>query len=208
MAIPMKFNKTTAAILFALIYICSTNVFAQEYKTKSIFSDDYKCVADEQGGFNHNAYGHDLVRFKDKAEFFLIHISNIPYEAIIDLNTQMKVDSNDPSKLREEFENRIMKQEIIPETAIIEKSSYFIREPENDPKEMMIYVHNGCTSYKIQENGSIVCYEADNSKTFSINLKTMRFTYSYAGSWGGTQENGYYGDSSVFAFGTCKKYYH
>ena len=120
----------------------------------------------------------------------------------------MKVDSNDPNKLREAFENRIMKQKIIPETAIIEKSSYFIREPGNDPKEMTIYVKNGCTSYKVQGKESIVCYEAENSTTFSLYLNTMRFTYSYAGSWNGTHKNGYYGDSSVFAFGTCKKYFH
>ena len=204
----MKFNKIITSIFFALIYIYSTNAFAEEYKTKSAFSGDYKCVSDEQGGFMHNAHGHALVHFKNKEEFFLTHISNIPYEVILDLNTQMKVDSNDPNKLREVFESRMMKQEIIPETAIIEKSSYFIREPENDPKETGLYFRNGCTSYKIQKNKSIVCYEGSSYATFFLDLNTMHFTYSHAGSWNGEQRNGYYGDSSVFAFGTCKKYYH
>lgn len=204
----MKRNATTMAIFFALTSVCSTSVIAEEYKTKSVFSADFKCVSEEKGGFNHNASGHNLTLFKGEEEFFLTHISNIPDEAILDLNKMMKAETNDVKKLRAIFENRVLKQETIAETMITEESSYFIRKPEDDPKSWINYFWNGCSRYKSQQGTSSVnCYKSDSSKTFTLDLDTMRFTYSYAGSWHNKSKNGYYGDSSVFAFGTCKKYY-
>ena len=201
----MKLNKTILAIFFALTCTCSVNAFA-DYKTKSIFSADYKCVSEEMGGFNHSASGHNLTRFKGEEEFFLTHISNIPDEAIVDLNTMIKVSNNDVSKIRELLESRLMKQEKITDTIITEDSSYFIREPRDDPREGSTYISNGCSSFKSQKQSSIRCYISDSLKTFILDLETMRFTYSYAGTWHNKKDD-YYGDSSVFVFGTCKEYY-
>jgi hypothetical protein len=103
-----------------------------------------------------------------------------------------------------------MTQKVVLDAMIVEESSYFIREPGTDPKKGSTYINSGCTSYKVNKDNyrSIRCYETEPSSSFSLDLETMRFTYSYEGTWNAKPENGYYGDSSVFAFGTCKKYYH
>jgi len=200
----MSFKKI--AIAFTLICTYSTNSIA-EYKTKSVFSADYKCVSETKGGFNHEASGHKLTLFKGKEEFFLMHISNIPDEAILKINKMMKVKSNDVNHLREIHEGRVMKQEKYSESMVTEESSYFIREPDDDPKEGMTYFSSGCSSYKFENGSAINCYKSDNSKVFILDMDTMRFTYSYAGSWHNKVKDSYYGDSSMFAFGICKKYY-
>ncbi len=201
----MRFNKTTTAIFLTLVCTCSTSAIA-EYKTNSVFSDDYKCVSEENGGFNHSASGHSLTLFKGQVEFFLTHISNIPYEAIVDWKQLLNIEANDESKIREIFEERRMRQETL-NIITTEESSYFIRQPEDDPKkgESLLY---GCSSFKAGQEAVITCYKSVGSKTFELDLETMRFTYSYAGSWHSKRKNGYDGDSSVFAFGTCKKYFH
>ncbi len=206
----MRFNKTTIAIFLTLTCTCSTSAIA-EYKTNSVFSDDYKCVSEEKGGFNHGASGHSLNLFKGQEEFFLTHISNIPYEALVDWNQLLEIKllnikANDESKIREIFEERIMKQETL-NIITTEKHSYFIRQPEDDPKKFQSLL-NACSSFKAGQEAEITCYESDGSQTFKLNLETMRFTYSYAGSWHSKIKKGYYGDASVFAFGTCKKYFH
>lgn len=206
----MRFNKTTIAFFLTLTCTCSTSAIA-EYKTNSVFSDDYKCVSEEKGGFNHGASGHSLTLFKGQEEFFLTHISNIPYEALVDWNQLLEIkllniNANDESKIREIFEERLMRQETL-NIITTEKSSYFIRQPEDDPKKVLSLI-NGCSSFKAGQEAVITCYESVGSKTFELDLETMRFTYSYAGSWHSKIKKGYYGDASVFAFGTCKKYFH
>lgn len=203
----MKYNNTTLAIFYLLTCTCSTNVFADEYKTKSVFSADYKCISETKGGFNHSASGHDLTRFQSEEEFFLTHISNIPDEAIVGLNQVLKSNTDDVNVMRAIFESFIMKQEITTGNRVVEESSYFIREPEIDPKKISTYYLNGCTVYKSPKWEQINCYQDDDSKSFVLDLETMRFTYSYAGTWHKKRENDYYGDSSVFVFGTCKEYY-
>ena len=99
-----------------------------------------------------------------------------------------------------------MKQETL-NIITTEKHSYFIRQPEDDPRKFQSLL-NACSSFKAGQEAEITCYESDGSQTFKLNLETMRFTYSYAGSWHSKIKKGYYGDASVFAFGTCKKYFH
>ena len=184
----------------------SSNVFS-EYKTKSAFSNDYKCVSDEKGGFNHEKEGHDLTRFHGQEEFFITHISNIPIEALThQFNKEL-----DKDLIRNQRENNAV---IVHEKDFIsEKSTYFIRTPEIDPKDFMA-VHEKCTIISVSVEGqksakeTMYCFDGNSRKQFILNLNEMRFSYSYLGSWELTQEHpNYYGDSSIFAFGTCKKYF-
>ena len=72
---------------FAIIalYFIATPAVSEDYQSNSLFKHDYKCVADEKGGFNHNATGHDFGKFIVDEEFFLVHISNIPDKVIPDM---------------------------------------------------------------------------------------------------------------------------
>ena len=197
----MKLLNTTGRFLLAsLVFILSSDVFA-EYKTKSAFSDDYKCVSEKKGGFNHNKDGSKLTSFRGQEEFFLTHISNIPREAFT---------SGDINDLRQNYENQFFE---ISETygTIEEKGSYSIRRPDQDPKLLPTHFLNRCNVNSIptpNDTGTINCYTTKDLMQFSLDLETMRFTYSYLGTWHLKQFiKDYYGDSSVFAFGTCKKYF-
>ncbi|WP_157035519.1 hypothetical protein [Marinobacter psychrophilus] len=197
--------------LFAFVCL-TTSMLAQAegYTTKSIFSADYKCTAQETGGFNHAETGHKLVLFKPDEEFFLIHISNIPQKAVFEMKSKEIVAllGNDEDRVREEVERSYMKQEIYSEDFVSEKSSYFIRESDDNPEKVSTYLSNhSCSAAKFKKDFDINCYEGDGGKTFQFNSKTGRFAYSYAGSWHSESENNYYGDSSIFVFGSCKEYY-
>lgn len=201
--------KSRYLFIFMLL---TTSILAQagEYRTKSVFSADYKCTAEEAGGFNHTATGHKLALFKPDEEFFLIHISNIPDKAVFEMKSKEIVEllGSDESRVREEVERSYMKQEIYSEDLISEKSSYFIREPRDNPDKVTTYFPNhACSAYKAKNEFDISCYESDSGKTFQFNSVTGRFSYSYSGSWHVKSENNYYGDSSIFVFGKCKEYY-
>lgn len=64
--------------------------------------------------------GHELTRFKNEKEFFLIHISNIPDEAIWDFNRIMKIESTDINLIRQIHEDRMMTQELIGDEWTVE----------------------------------------------------------------------------------------
>jgi len=185
---------------------------AEAYATKSVFKADYKCTAEEAGGFNHGAKQHKLALFKPDEEFFLVHISNIPKKAVFEMKSKeiIALLGGDEDRVREEVERTYMKQESYVEGFISEKSSYFIREPRDNPEEVTTYFANSaCSAWKSdKENDSrITCLESDGGKTFQFSPKTGRFTYSYSGSWHLEQKQDYYGDSSIFVFGSCKEYY-
>lgn len=193
---------------FALFLLSlSSNVFS-EYKTKSVFSDDYKCVSHEKGGFNHTKDGHVLTRFHGKEEFFITHITNIPDEAMRDAVSYYKIfdhlSGKDLDTVREHYEMRFF-PEPYDSRFPLEKGSYSISTPEDNPRKAVSY-SNKCMAYKSDKGGSISCEYY--FKDFMLDLTTMRFTYVVSGSWHSPDlNNNYYGDSSVFAFGTCKKYF-
>lgn len=191
-----------------LIAMLAINTFA-EYKTKSVFKDDYRCIAETAGGFNHKANGHALTKFIPDQVFFLTHISNIPKEAILSFlnNSKVSFENIDEDEAREIFEKVLLKQEVLFKDYIKENSGYFIREPDEDPKKWEIYFLNKCASVEMKGYRAISCYENDKEKTFNLDINTGRFTYSYSGSWQSEFKDGYYGDSSVFVFGKCKKYF-
>jgi len=179
-----------------------------EYETKSVFSDDYKCTADEKGGFSHTSTEHELVLFQPNEEFLLMHISNIPKEAIMEMKSKSIIEAlnNDEDLIREEVERSYMKQEIYSGFTS-EEGSYYIRVPDQDPKSVTTYMSSDCSILKSTENSSMSCYTNDDRKTFNFIFDTGRFSYSYSGSWDRIHENEYFGDSAVLAFGTCKKYF-
>ena len=151
---------------FAIIalYFIATSALSEDYQSKSIFKHDYKCVAEEKGGYNHNANGHNLGRFK-------------PDEELLDFMT-------------------------------IEHSSYFIRQPIDDPDDYLTYISGqGCSALKDDKHTSINCYTNYFGKTFQFNVTSGKFTYSYAGTWHEEVKDRYYVAPSTFAFGNCKQYY-
>lgn len=204
---------------FAIItlYFLATPVLSDDYQSKSVFNHDYKCVAEESGGYNHNATGHNLGRFKPDEEFFLVHISNIPENVISDMLTAATANEINKKKglssqevevlRRNELEKEFLDKQVF-NSLTIEKGSYFIREPSNDPNDVITYLGGDhCTALKNNKYASINCHVGTFAKTFQFNLTTGRFTYSFSGTWNEEVKDGYYGDSSLFVFGTCKQYY-
>lgn len=183
----------------------------QEYRTKSVFSKSYRCVADESGGFTHSASGHKLTLFKTDEEFFLTHISNLPDKLVLQLSGRKggTLSGIDGVRAREEVERRLMKQETMSGVDFVsETGSYFIREPSVEPESLMATMY-ACKAIKAEDATIITCY-GDGlglGKTFQFMPGTGRFTFSYSGTWHNKVKDNYYGDSSSFAFGTCKEYY-
>ena len=73
-----------------------------------------------------------------------------------------------------------------------EENSYYIRDSSSDPDNFLFY--SGC---KVNYGKS--------------NTSDNRFTAAYLGTWNGNSaehiKDNYFGDSSVFEFGTCQKTY-
>lgn len=205
----MKMHQYVLAAL--LIPAFPGLALTQEYRTKSVFSKSYRCVADEAGGFTHSASGHKLALFKPDEEFFLTHISNLPDKLILQLSGRKggTLSGIDGVRAREEVERRLMKQETSSHVDLVsETGSYFIREPDVQPESLMATLF-ACKATKVEEDSTITCY-GDGlglGKTFQFMPGTGRFTFSYSGSWHNKVKDNYYGDSSVFAFGSCKEYY-
>jgi len=175
-----------------------------DYKSKSVFSGNYKCVSTEDGGFNHTASGHQLVHFKERSEFFITHISRIPAKALSGL--AMSAYGNE-DELRQKAEEKLLKQHKLGENGILEDGAFFIRTPDQDPLSPMTYLFSSCKAYTASNGDSISCYVGDQRTHFQFNMKTKRFVYAYLGTWDDPVKDAYYGDSSIFAFGTCKEYY-
>ena len=74
--------------ILAIGLTLSSSAFSEEYISQSVFNKSYKCIADEEGGFNHNATGHKLVSFKPETEFYLVHISSIPKRAVLKMKSK------------------------------------------------------------------------------------------------------------------------
>lgn len=205
-------NLTIIALCFL-----TTPALSENYKTKSVFKEDFKCISDEKGGFNHNATGHELTKFTGKEEFFLVHISNIPEKAILDMLTretaqEINKKSGLSSQEAEDLKRNELEKEFLEKggfsSVTTERGSYFIRTPRNNPNEASTYLYgNHCSAISTKNYASINCYRESFDKTFAFDLTTKRFTYSYAGTWNDKQDDGYHGDSSVFAFGKCEIYY-
>ena len=202
-------NRTKILRLYRYLFIIltiATPAHAEKYTTKSIFHEDYKCSADTQGGFNHRAYGHKLVNHRPDNEFYLMHISNIPENAIFEMAPK---DIINEDSARIWVENRHLKQKLLGGDLNVERSAYFIREPDYNPKDAVTYVGSGCKAWKDGIGRSLItCFENSGDKSFQFQPNTGRFVYAYLGSWHfeSSIEN-YYGDSSSFTFGRCEKYY-
>lgn len=203
----------TKVCIVGLLLACSCSVVA-EYKTESVFSTDYKCISDTIGGFNHKKFGHNLTEFNGIEEFFLTHITNIPIEGLrgyYQFNDSTKDLSEEDLRIFFEANNFYVTK---PLTYIDEYGSYYIRRPEENPKAGSSY-WNKCSASKnadpkkAVDKGMFYCFKESDLFSFAFNANKGQFSYSYLGTWHLNQYNDteYFGDSSVFAFGTCKPYY-
>ena len=93
----------------------------------------------------------------------------------------------------------------------LEEHTYFLRSVADNPNMGANWLK--CYAQRWEEiptKSNITCSEhlEKVDELFRFNLVTKNFTYAYLGSWDLPQEERkYFGDSSVFAFGTCKPYY-
>lgn len=195
-------------LLWLVILTFISSPAFSEYQSNSVFSDNYKCISDTSGGFNHHKYGHRLTMFENIHEFDLIHISKIPKEALLQIKGVGVYNLKNIDEIRSLFETRSMKQEAFSKDITIEKSSYFLIGLGGSSKKMTSYLGDGCTSTFNKKPVKIECVHSNASpSTFVLNLNTMRFTFSYSGSWHEPDlAHNYFGDSAIFAFGTCVKY--
>jgi len=208
--------KSVRGVIILLVsQSLSTSVFA-EYKSKSLFDTDYRCIADEVGGFNHRKDGHHQTRFKVNKEFFLTHISNIPDEAFLDFYKSYEYrnhigKSDNIDSVRKQYDESYLQQEIIDFSSgktVTEKGAYFIREPKMNPKSWETYRRSCETIRDPILYNHIHCYQETVNSLFTIDLDTKRFSYAQLGSWHMRQDiPDYYGASSYFAFGKCEEYY-
>ncbi len=190
-----------------LVCFCAVNplIANAEYRTKSVFDTDYKCAAAEEGGYNHTASGHKIGRYRPDTVFFLTHISNIRKETVLNIVGDAVAEhfNNDIAAMRAYVEDRYLEQEKFTDSLVAETGSFFIRKSSEDPAHQ--WMLGECKAYLSDGEGTVTCIESD--EIFTLNMKTGRFSFAYLGSWHRENEADYYGDSSVFAFGKCEKYY-
>jgi hypothetical protein len=211
-------KKTREIVIGAILAGAAMGAIAEPRSPFSNFDESYKCSADEQGGYNHSRDGAELTRFKEPIELFLTHVRDIPIEAIRGYDNQLKNEDEESARLL--FESALVTTS--EQFGVVqEANSYFIREPNENPRESFQLRAKGCSTLYWNDTHtksvyrSIMCYGSardgananHTNKLFELNLETGKFSYAYLGSWHGKVENDYYGDSSIFAFGTCKPYY-
>ncbi len=218
--IKMKLLVNAFPALVVLSFLTASTICVAYYETKSKFKTDYKCISDVQGGYNHKKDGHNFVEFNESEEFFLTHVSNVPISAVNKYLTKLKGITTEDLTIdmsRGLFEAFLMKVDEYgsgdDSIYLVEKDSYFIREPEDDPDNLSIYTLFGScdTSFielKSGETKSMSCYSDNTMSSFHFNINNGKFTYTYSGNWHQERKDpDYYGDSAIIAMGMCKPYY-
>ena len=156
----------------------------------------YRCLADYEGGVNHKKRGHDPGKFRPDLEFRLVHRTALP-EKLLSTWSQYNL-----------FEPNIISSN---DSIKLEEHTYFLRSVADNPNMGANWLK--CYAQRWEEiptKSNITCSEhlEKVDELFRFNLVTKNFTYAYLGSWDlPREERNYFGDSSVFAFGTCKPYY-
>jgi len=190
-------------VILVIFLVAFSNYAFSEYVSKSKFNKSYKCISTEKGGYNHTKNGHELTKFTGDVEFNLTHISHLRSEAILKYPSYSSI--SDPSEARTKFEEDKLEISSVGEI-ILEEYSYFMRMSAQNPNDW-IHLMADCYATKTDDSSFLNCTAGGRGGEAKVNLNSMIFTYANMGSWHVKNEAGYYGDSSVFAFGTCKEYY-
>ena len=183
-------KKIITGLLLSLI---STVSWGEE---DYFMTTSYRCLADFEGGVDHKKRDHEAVRFRPDLEFRLTHRTAMP-EKILSLWSQYN----------------LFEPDIISSSAVmtLEEHTYFLRSVTEDPNVGANWLKCYAQSWeKIPTMSNVTCSEhlEKTDEIFRYNLVTKKFSYAYLGSWDLPHDRkNYYGDSSVFAFGTCKPYY-
>lgn len=201
--------RKAALILAILSAACATQAVA-EYKSKSKFDKNYKCTVHEAGGFSHTTSGHELVRFSEREEFFLTHISRLPITAVKGMFFDgVKLNNWNDDEYRENAESQFRKVQTHV-SGYTEHGSYYIRLSDEDPRKPPS-VFKECEA-EVEIAGEyekllrISCPVRLHGK-LEFDAKTRRFVHIYAGTWHTNLNPSYAGDSSFFEFGTCREHY-
>ncbi|MEZ3187644.1 hypothetical protein [Stutzerimonas stutzeri] len=199
--------RLACLITVSIVTLSLTQVAIAEYKSRSLFTKNYKCVVHESGGYSHANHRHELTRFSEREEYFLTHISRLPLAAAKGLAGSEPGDLNgDESLLRRRVEERWFTSEDFLGVFQTEKRAYFLRESSEDPFSVNTSKSNCEASMPKQEGyASTITCTMNTSGKFEFYPETGRFMISDPGSWASeTSENS---ASSFFSFGTCKEYY-
>lgn len=199
--------RSAYLITVATVTLSLTQAAIAEYKSKSLFTKNYKCVAHESGGYYHANHRHELTRFSEREEYFLTHISRLPLAAAKRLaGSELGALNGDESLIRRRVEERWFTSEDLLGVFQTEKRAYFLRESSEDPFSVNTSKSNCEASMpKLEGYTSTITCVMNTSGKFEFYPETGRFMISDPGSWASeTSENS---ASSFFSFGTCKEYY-
>jgi hypothetical protein len=219
-------NRQMLKILLALILLSFTNIVSakvdpKEAKTKP----EYRCETHESGGFIHEKDGHHLARFKTSEDYRIVPFSKVPDEAVpmlvIFQGNNLGIDFGIPfvgitdrkvSDVRKAYMGTMDKISHVDDLTEIYVGLSFLRNTSSDPTEATSYT--SCVQDDVFRSRrrahqtdikKITCNKGDHSLFQFVN---GRFSSAYLGSWQHEKESSdYYGDTSWFNFGTCKRYY-
>jgi len=162
----------------------------------------FKCIVEYEGGVSHGKNSQRSTAFKvNGEEFRLLPRSNLPASALELFNRFRKAEFSNYEDLDLEG----------VKGGVDEKNTYAVRDAASDPSSAGSWTPCNLTTFSdFYGQKQIVCTPRDNfpDKLFRLNLDTKKFVRVYLGSWDAPPfKDGYYGDDSVFSFGTCRPYY-
>lgn len=187
---------------FVTVAVVFLSICTKTYGIESKFNTSYRCVSNFAAGVNHSAEGHTAAEFYTRDEFRLTHFNDLKDSTL-------------------ERWPRLASSHIVNDAGggyYNEENAYFFRETDVSERNA-IWLAPKCTAYGEEENGafvarSIACHKS--SYIFKLSTLDGSFSYAYIGSYDptgvkyrpdGDKEKKYYGDSSVFWYGTCSPYY-
>ncbi|WP_312525338.1 hypothetical protein [Comamonas sp.] len=206
--------KKNLAFKTSLLFISlfSTHSFSQgNYKTASEVNWNYNCEIEWSGGVDHQENSHSVHRFNNNDNFKIYHISKLPIQAVKEVmnmvttkEVRSKLISDDDYRLA--FENNYLQNAVraYNREKVGEIRPFLVRDHSKDPDKFGSYTW--CDSSSIK--GEITKISCDRfSSVITIDGNTNRFISISPGTWHTGTTKGYSGDSSVFAYGRCKKTY-
>ena len=161
-----------------------------------LMTTPFKCITDYKGGVAHGKNAQRTGIYKPNGEEFrLLPRLSLP-ESVVSFWDTLGINQPDIQVLK---------------SGNLEKNTYWFRYAENNPSEKFSW--HGCnlsTATDLYEQKRIVCGADSNFPfdLFRLNIETLKLVYVYLGSWDDRPlKEGYFGDDSVFSFGTCRPYY-
>ena len=184
----MKDSNKFIALFIGFLTVCT-----KTYGIESKFSNSYRCVSNFAGGVNHSADGHIATEYSERSEFRLTHFNDLKGSTI------------------ERWPRLANLHKVSDKWLYYEEGAHFFRS--TTVPERNIVISPLCTSSGEDRDGVFVTtsISCNNSQyLFQFSPDSGRFIYAYIGNYdptGGSEAEKYYGDSSVFQYGTCSPYY-